>query len=96
MWHILENLMLPCLFKSIFHIDCPGCGLQRSILLLFQGNLAASFRMYWSTIPILGMFVFLLLQLKFRFNKGTSILMWMYCGNAFLIICNYIYKLSLH
>jgi hypothetical protein len=94
MW--LENYMLPCIWKSVFHIDCPGCGLQRSVLFLFRGDLAGSISMYWATIPTLAMLVFLALQIKFRFPKGNKFLVWMYCGNAILIICNYIYKLSLH
>jgi hypothetical protein len=77
-------------------MDCPGCGLQRSILMLLKGDFVASLHMYWATIPILLMFAFLVLHLKFRFNKGLTILMWMYGGNTFLIICNYIYKLTMH
>jgi hypothetical protein len=94
MW--LEKLLIPCLWKSIFHIDCPGCGLQRSVLLLLKGDLAASLAMYWATIPILLMFGFLALHMRFRFAAGNKWLVWMYCGNAILIICHYIYKLSLH
>ena len=30
---------------------CPGCGLGRSITLLFHGDLAASFRMHWLGVP---------------------------------------------
>jgi hypothetical protein len=92
----LENYLLPCIWKSLFHIDCPGCGLQRSVLFLFRGDLASSISMYWATIPILFMLGFLALHLRFRFMKGNKILVWMYCGNAILIICHYIYKLSLH
>jgi hypothetical protein len=92
---MLEKLMFPCIIKSIFHVDCPGCGLQRSILLLLKGDLNGSLHMYWATIPILIMFAFLAINLKFRFAKGANILMWMYCANAILILSNYIYKLSL-
>lgn len=93
---MLEKLLIPCLWKSIFHIDCPGCGLQRSFLLLLKGDLAASLAMYWATIPILLMIAFLALHMRFKFTDGNKWLVWMYCGNAILIICNYIYKLSLH
>jgi hypothetical protein len=96
MWSFLEKLMIPCLWKSIFHIDCPGCGLQRSVFLLFRGDLAESLRMYWATIPILLMLIFLAFHIKFHFAKGNRILVWMYCGNAVLIICHYIYKLSIN
>ena len=30
--------MLPCLFKRLTGIPCPGCGTQRALVLLFQGK----------------------------------------------------------
>ncbi len=40
----IEGLPMPsmCLSKSMFGIDCPGCGLTRSLLCFFQGNIANS------------------------------------------------------
>jgi len=35
--------MLPCLSKQILGIDCLGCGFQRSIVLLFQGQFIDAF-----------------------------------------------------
>ncbi|WP_255493216.1 DUF2752 domain-containing protein [Flavobacterium sp. SOK18b] len=42
----LEKYMLPCLSKTIFGIECLGCGFQRALLLLIQGNLTEAFKMY--------------------------------------------------
>jgi hypothetical protein len=92
----LEKIMIPCIFKSVFHIDCPGCGLQRSFFLLLKGNLADSINMYWATIPMLFMFAFLLLHLKFNFKGGTRLLIFIYSINGILIFCHYFYKLSNH
>lgn len=33
------------------HRPCPGCGLTRAMLFLFDGNLAASFRMHPLALP---------------------------------------------
>ncbi len=38
--------MMPCALKSIFGIDCPICGFQRSLVLLLQGNVIESFKIY--------------------------------------------------
>jgi len=38
--------MLPCLFKTLFGIECLGCGFQRSVFLLFQGDFSGAFKMY--------------------------------------------------
>ena len=46
-----------CLFKSIFNISCPGCGLTRGFRELFHGNLIEAFNYNILTIPI---FLFLL------------------------------------
>ena len=90
----LEKLMLPCFFKAIFHHDCPGCGLQRSIILLLSGNFWESFQTYWATIPILLMFAVLMLHLKFNYKFGITILIILYSINGILIFCNYFYKLT--
>ncbi|WP_348425824.1 DUF2752 domain-containing protein, partial [Maribacter dokdonensis] len=33
----LGNFMLPCFTKQLLGVDCPGCGLQRSLLFLSKG-----------------------------------------------------------
>ena len=39
----LEKFMFPCISKTLFGIECLGCGFQRSLHLLFQGNIEAAF-----------------------------------------------------
>ncbi|MGM9878602.1 MAG: DUF2752 domain-containing protein [Bacilli bacterium] len=46
-----------CLFKTIFNIPCPGCGLTRGFRALFKGDFALAFNYNILTIPI---FLFLL------------------------------------
>ncbi len=44
-----------CLFRALFGISCPGCGMTRAYLSLFSGDLALAFSyhpMFWS-VPIL-------------------------------------------
>ena len=54
----LETHQLPCLFKLVFGIDCPGCGFQRAVLLLLEGKLGSAVCMWPGLFPLL---VFLLL-----------------------------------
>ena len=42
----LEQFMFPCLSKTLFGIECLGCGFQRSLAMLLQGDFSGSFRMY--------------------------------------------------
>lgn len=86
--------MIPCLFKKIAGFDCPGCGLQRSILFLLKGDLQSSLQLYWATIPMLLMFAYCALYIRFSYRKGHLILIFLFCFNSVLIFCNYIYKLT--
>ncbi len=42
----LDKYMLPCLSKTLFGVECLGCGFQRSFLLLLKGEFVAAFQMY--------------------------------------------------
>lgn len=39
----LEMHELPCLFKALLGVECPGCGFQRSLFCLLKGEIGASF-----------------------------------------------------
>lgn len=97
MWQNLikwfESHQQTCTFRELFGIDCPGCGLQRSIIELLKGNLLESLYLYPALLPILAMFVYLALHLAFRFRNGALILKIMFIFNISLISVNYLYKL---
>ena len=92
----LEHHLLSCPFKSFVGIDCPGCGLQRSVLALMRGDLAASFRFYPATVPIIGLFLFTIIHLKFDVKNGAFVIKMLYIVITFMIIVNYIYKIINH
>src|ERR1700744_3658522 len=54
----LQDHLLKCPFKYLTGIDCPGCGFQRSVLALMNGDLHKSFALYPSTIPLLAFFAY--------------------------------------
>jgi hypothetical protein len=54
----LQNNLLPCPFKYLTGIDCPGCGFQRSVLALLQGDMQKSFSLYPAAVPLLLFFCF--------------------------------------
>ena len=49
----LQNHLLTCPFKRLTGYDCPGCGLQRSVIALLQGNVVKSLQLYPATILII-------------------------------------------
>lgn len=91
---VLENFMIPCIWKSIFHIDCPGCGLQRSLLLLFQGKLTESYKMYAPTIPILLVMLLGALHIKFKWKNGQKIIVTSFIAVAIFIMISYFLKIT--
>jgi len=92
----LNNHMLTCPSKHFFHVDCPGCGLQRSIIELLEGNFAESFRLYPATIPLLFCLIFTALHLLLKFKRGASIIKGSYIFTAVVIFVSYIYKIFTH
>ena len=46
----LANYNIPCFFKTIFHIPCPGCGLSRSFLSILRFDFAKA--IYYNILGI--------------------------------------------
>ena len=87
-----EDYMLPCLNKKLFGIDCPGCGMQRSVALIVQGDFSAALKMYPAIFTILIMLGFLLLHLKYKFKNGHNYLLILFIINILIIFINYFNK----
>ena len=65
--------MLPCPFKYLTGIDCPGCGFQRSVLALMQGDLHKSFDLYPPTIPLLIFFAYGIADRFFKLDTKNEL-----------------------
>lgn len=89
----LQEYMLPCLNKSLFGVDCTGCGAQRAAVLLFQGEFSKAFFMYPAIYSLLILLVFLLFNLFYKFKYDYSIKMGLILINAFIIAAAYIFKM---
>lgn len=92
----LENNMLPCPYKSNFGFDCLGCGMQRSIVALFKGNLVESFYFYPALLPMISMFLFLIVHLIFKFKNGGTWLKYQFIFVVAVVVLNFIAKLIYH
>jgi len=88
-----KDLMLPCLSKQILGMDCPGCGIQRAVLLLFQGEFLAAFKMYPAIYPILGLFGFLILDQFFKIKYANTISISLMILSVLLILINFTIKI---
>ncbi|QDO95724.1 DUF2752 domain-containing protein [Formosa sediminum] len=86
--------MLPCLTKKYLGYDCLGCGLQRAVALIYQGNFVAAFKMYPAIYTLILLGVFLLLNAFKTLKHQESIKKWLFIINIVIIVMSYIIKLS--
>ncbi|MDT0606961.1 DUF2752 domain-containing protein [Croceitalea rosinachiae] len=90
----LQDYMLPCASKQILGFDCPGCGLQRSVLLLFQGEFLAAFEMYPAIYTLIPLILLIVVNKLFSLKIGGNILLIaLSISSVFLILANFIFKL---
>lgn len=92
----LERHMLPCPFKALLHIDCPGCGMQRSFICLLKGDFKASLALHPATILVIVLLLFAAAHLIVRFRKGGKIIVVLQLGVAITTMVFYIYKIVQH
>lgn len=89
----IEEYMLPCLNKKLFGVECFGCGMQRSVSLIFQGEFVKAFHMY-PAIYTLIILVALIAINTFKNNKLlTKINVILAIINGIIIITSYFIKI---
>ncbi|WP_262420347.1 DUF2752 domain-containing protein [Flagellimonas meishanensis] len=88
-----KDYMLPCLNKELLGLECPGCGLQRSVLLLFEGQFLEAFKMYPAIFTLIP-FVLLLASSKiFSAKHLNPWIIGLGVASVGLILINFIIKL---
>jgi len=90
----LQSHLLTCPFKRLTGIDCPGCGLQRSIIALLQGDLLKSIQLYPATIPLLFIALAGIFEKYLVFDKKRYIIRALYVFTCTVLAGSYIFKLS--
>ncbi|WP_379094123.1 DUF2752 domain-containing protein [Pedobacter sp. UC225_65] len=85
-----------CPFKYLTHLDCPGCGFQRAVLALLQGNLTESFHLYPPAIPFLVSALATLTTYTLKLDKNSKTLKTMYVATGIIMVINYTYKIITH
>ena len=84
----LKDILTPCLFKIIFSIECPMCGISRAIKQILDLNIQASFQYNLLAIPV---FIFLIvnaiiLVYDVIFSKKQLEKIYNYLGKYYLLI----------
>jgi hypothetical protein len=92
----MEEYMVPCMNKSIFGIDCMGCGTQRSLVLLLDGEFIEAFKMFPAiyTLLLFGLTISLhLLDKKRNYLTPIAVLA---VANGVIMIVSYFYKIYIN
>lgn len=89
----MEEFLLPCMNKQIFGVDCYGCGGQRSLLLLLEGDFTGAFQMFPAIYPLLLLLGFVLFNMFFRFKHDFSIKIGLILLTAAVILISYLIKM---
>lgn len=90
----LDDFMLPCLNKTLFGVDCLGCGLQRSISLIFQGQFVAAYKMYPAIYTLFILAIFLIFNLFIKFKHDYKIKMGLIFLNVIIVVISYLFKIT--
>ncbi|OAQ41839.1 hypothetical protein A5893_01605 [Pedobacter psychrophilus] len=91
----MSGFLLPCLFKKITNLDCPGCGFQRSVLSLFEGDFLESWQLYPPMSLIIITSLIYLLDITGLLQMNNFLKRWILPFNLFLIGINYMIKILL-
>jgi hypothetical protein len=89
----IEDYMLPCLNKKMFGIDCPGCGIQRSLVHVVEGEFVPAFEMYPAIYTLILFGFMILLNIKYKHKYIENIIRVLAIANVVIIFGSYIIKM---
>ena len=53
---------LPCIFKGVTGIPCPGCGMTRACLAILQGEFSTAWRYHPFSFQLIGLIILIVFQ----------------------------------
>ena len=89
----MEDYMLPCMNKKLFGVECMGCGTQRAINLLFQGDFVGAFKMFPPIYTLIIFFIILFLHFVDKSRNYNKAIIYFAIINGVIMLINYIYKI---
>lgn len=89
----MKEHMLPCMNKQLFGVECPGCGTQRAIAFLLEGEFYEAFKIFPAIYTLALFFVFLLLHLLDKKRNYTKLVIAIAILNCIVVLVSYVYKM---
>lgn len=88
----LEHHLFTCFFKSHFGMECPGCGMQRSLIALLNGNIVESLQYHVALIPFLITIILLIVQLITKQVNGGKWVMWAFIITSGITLVQFVIR----
>lgn len=89
----MEEYMIPCMSKTLFGVECFGCGTQRAFVLLLQGEFIEAFKMYPAIYTLVLLFSFIFLHLIDKSRNYTRIITVTAILNLVVMVTSYFIKM---
>lgn len=91
---VVKDHMLPCLNKKIFGVDCPGCGMQRSLKMISEGAFAEAFYMFPPVYITLAFVFAVIIHFILKKKITSKIIIILAIINVVAILIAYIIKIN--
>lgn len=96
----LGKINVECLFKKIFHISCPGCGLTRSFRSILNLDFTNAFKYNILGIPLFILcIIYIILLIRdviIGSDKGNKLVLYIFSKYYILIICLFIISMVIN
>ena len=89
----MEEHMLSCMNKQLFGVECPGCGTQRAIAFLLEGEFYEAFKMFPAIYTLTLFFILLGLHLIDKKRNYSKLVIASAILNGAVIIIAYFIKI---
>lgn len=89
----MEDFLLPCVNKQLFGLDCYGCGGQRALIMVLNGEFTAAYKMFPAIYPLLILLIFVLVNFVFKFKFDYIVKIGLIIITAGVIFINYSIKI---
>ena len=84
--------MIPCISKTLFGVDCLGCGFQRGLFLLLNGDFVGAFQMYPALYAVLIFIGILGLHFIDQRHNYKKLLFSMAIISFLFMVVSFVYK----
>jgi hypothetical protein len=80
--------------KQLFGLECPGCGMQRAVKFLINGEFTAAFQMFPAIYTLIALGILLGFHFLDRSRNYSKIIIATAILNGAVMIIFYLYKMT--